>query len=486
MKPISHLLAAAGAALLLGCSSARPPVNSTTPWTAPKEAQNPDRIWNTVRAQTNDFSKAMTLSDLVDIALQNNPASRKAWNDARAAAAQVAQARGYFMPTLTATAAGSRSKTSAEPDSYDSGSTHYGPGLSVNYLILNFGGGRQAAVDAALQTVYAADYAFNRSIQDILLATETAYYAVISSQAGVEAANASVKDASTALEAAQVRKDAGTGTELEVLQAQAQYDQSLYNLASAQGLAMIARGNLAQAVGVPADTDIRVTDPAREVADTLKAQDMQPMIDEALNRRPDIAALRANVAAKRFTAKAVGSTLWPSLYFNGDVNRDYFKNISGKDMQDSDTAYDAGISLQWVLFDGFQTLSAKRAAQAQADSLEAQLKQAELAASGDVWQRYHNYETALQKYKFSTAYLDSSSRSYDLALDSYKAGLKSILDLLNAESQLAQARSQQIAARQDAFTALANLAYATGVLEAGGSEQVQDRFSTSTTKDTQP
>jgi outer membrane protein TolC len=288
------------------------------------------------------------------------------------------------------------------------------------------------------------------------------------------------------LDAAQIRKSAGTGTELEVLQAQAAYDQSLYGLANAQGLAMIARGSLAQAIGVPADIELRLAEPTINVADSLNTLNVKKLIDEALNRRPDIAALRATLAAKNAVVKAVGSELWPSLYFNGNATRDYFKNVSGKDMQESDWSYSGGISLQWTLFDGFQTLSAKRIAQAQADSLQAQLQQAELAASAEVWTRYHNYETALQKYKFSTAYLQSASSSYDLALDSYKAGIKSILDLLNAESQLAQARSQQIAARQETFTALASLAYSTGLLEKGGSAETQYLFSTTTEKDNQP
>ena len=469
MKFARFVFIAGSAALLAGCMSAQPPTTAAAPWTPPKAAQNPDNIWDSVRAQTIDFSKPLTLAELADIALQNNPASRKAWNDARAAAAQVSLARGYFMPTLVANAEASREKTMAEPDTFDSSFTKYGPGLQVNYLILNFGGGRKAAVEAALQTVYAANYSFNRSIQDILLAVETAYYGSISAKAGVQAAKANVKDAHTALEAAQIRKSAGAGTELEVLQAQAVYDQSLYGLASAQGQALIARGSLAQAIGAPADIELRVAEPTVNVADSLNTLDMRKLIDEALNRRPDIAALRATLAAKNAIVRAVGSELWPSLYFNGNATREYFKNLSGKDMQDSDWSYGGGLSLQWTLFDGFQILSAKRIAQAQADSLQAQLQQAELAASAEVWARYHNYETALQKYKFSTAFLNSASSSYDLALDSYKAGLKSILDLLNAESQLAQARSQQIASRQETFTALANLAYSTGLLEEGGS-----------------
>jgi outer membrane protein len=213
---------------------------------------------------------------------------------------------------------------------------------------------------------------------------------------------------------------------------------------------------------------------------------MQKLIDEALGRRPDISALRATLAAQKATVKAVGSTLWPSLYFNGGANHSTFQDVSGKDMQESYWSYNGGLSLQWTLFDGFQTLSAKRAAQARADSVQAQLEQAELAASADVWARYYSYETALQKYKFSTAFLNSASSSYELALDSYKAGLNSILDLLNSESQLALARSQQIAARQEAFTALANLAYSTGLLEKDGSEQAREIFTTPTQKDDQP
>jgi outer membrane protein len=486
MNFFRFVLTVGSAALLAGCMSAHPPTDTTTPWTPPKAAQNPDHIWDSVRAQPIDKSKPLTLAELADIALQNNPASRKAWNEARAAAAKVSQARGYFMPTLVANAGAGREKTTAEPDTFDSSFTKYGPGLQVNYLILNFGGGRQAAVEAALQTVYAANYNFNRAIQDILLATETAYYGLNSALTGALAAEASVKEARAALEAAQIRKSAGAGTELEVLQAQAVYDQSLYGLASAQGQALVARGSLAQAIGVPADTELRVTEPTVNVVDSLQTLDMQKFIDEALNRRPDIAALRATLAAEKAIVKAVGSELWPSLYFTGNATHDSFQNVSGKELQESDWSYSGGISLQWTLFDGFQTLSAKRVAQAQADSLLAQLQQAELAASADVWARYHNYETALQKYKFSTAYLHSASSSYHLALDSYKAGLKSILDLLNAESQLAQARNQQIAARQETFVALANLAYSTGLLEKGGSAETQNLFSTTIQKDHRP
>ena len=86
---------------LAGCRLAPAPSSVTTPWQPPQDAQAPSPTWAALRAQHMDFSKPLTLAELADIALQNNPSSRRAWNDARVAAAQVAQARGYFMPTLT-------------------------------------------------------------------------------------------------------------------------------------------------------------------------------------------------------------------------------------------------------------------------------------------------------------------------------------------------------------------------------------------------
>ena len=96
------------ATVLAGCVSAPAPKTSTAPWVPPERACQSDATWQTARAQNDDFSKPLTLDALADIALRNNPASRKAWNEARAAAAQVAQARGYFLPTLTGVAAGTR------------------------------------------------------------------------------------------------------------------------------------------------------------------------------------------------------------------------------------------------------------------------------------------------------------------------------------------------------------------------------------------
>ncbi|TAN37443.1 MAG: TolC family protein [Verrucomicrobia bacterium] len=451
--------------LLAGCRSASAPASVATPWSPPRAAQATEKTWQEIRARQPDFPKPQSLAELADLALQNNPATRKAWNDARVAAAQVAQARGYFLPTLTAAGNVSRARTDANPDTLSSDYLQYGPALQLNYLIINFGGGRSAAVEQALQTVYAANFTFNRTLQAVLLAVQNAYFGVVSAQAGLEAAQAQVQDAQTALEAAKLRQANGVGNELEVLQAQALADQALLGQASAEGALKTAQSALTQALGIPADAPVKVIAPTNDLPVAPDTQHLSQLIDEALQRRPDIAALRARLAASEAAITVAGAQQWPNLYATGRASRDYNERWSGQFQPDNDWSYAGGLSLQWTFFDGLQTINAKRAAQAQAESVRSQLQQAELAASAEVWNGHQTYATALKKFQFSGAALRSSQAAYDLALDSYKAGLKSILDLLGAESQLAQARSQHIAARQEAFTALANLAFVSGSLE---------------------
>ena len=456
------------AVALAGCVSAPTPPSVSVPWAPPAEARTSAGSWQELRAQQPDFGRPLALAELADLALQNNPASRQAWSEARIAAAQVEQARGIFLPAVTAVGAGSRQYKSSDPAALNQDYLQYGPSLQLNYLIFNIGGGYSAAVEQALQTVYAADYAFNRAIQSVLLAVETAYYGVVGAQAGVEAAETSRKDAQTVLEAARTRVAQGVGTELDVLQAQAALDQAAYVLASAQGAVKTAHAALTQALGAPADAPVKIVAPKDALPAAPAEEQLTKMIDAALERRPDIAALRARLAASEASVRVAGAAQWPSLYLNGRVGHNDSDVWAGENMMTkSEDFYGAGLSLEWTIFDGFRTASAKRAARAQSDAVRSQLRQAEVAASADVWNGMQRYATALEKFAASEAFLRSSQAAYGLALDGYQAGLRSVLDLLTAESQSAQARSQQIAARLEALTALANLAFATGELEKG-------------------
>jgi len=119
-------------------------------------------------------------------------------------------------------------------------------------------------------------------------------------------------------------------------------------------------------------------------------------------------------------------------------------------------------NLKWTVFDGGARKN--RAAQAQADihAAEAQTSLKKNQIADEVWTAYSNLNTAFRQHKTAIALLEAASQSYNAALESYKYGLRNLLDVTAAQRSLAQARSADVFARTRVLTALADLAFATG------------------------
>jgi outer membrane protein TolC len=86
----------------------------------------------------------------------------------------------------------------------------------------------------------------------------------------------------------------------------------------------------------------------------------------------------------------------------------------------------------------------------------------------EVFSSYHALQTAARRVRTSEDLIASAEQSNEVALGRYREGVGSVLDLLSAQSALAQARAQQVLARLEWNTSLAQLAHDTGVLDARG------------------
>jgi len=163
----------------------------------------------------------MTLSQLVDIALANNPTTQIAWEDARATAAAWAEARGLYYPQISGSAGYFYARDGGSPAGGDAFDEQYGNiGLSLNYLLLDFGG-REAQIDAARLALLNANWDQNQAIQNVLNEVAVNFYTYIGSKALVIADETNLEEAQTSFEAAELRLEAGVGTLPDVLQARA-------------------------------------------------------------------------------------------------------------------------------------------------------------------------------------------------------------------------------------------------------------------------
>ena len=452
-----------------GCRTLEVPSKPSGMWTPPhwyNQSKKPETVLTAVQGRKPSTTEPMKFAELVDLALQNNPSTKQAWYQALSAKAQVGEARSAWYPTVTAEQDFDTQHTVSKRPLQSLNQGNIGANIKLTYMLVDFGG-RSAKVEQAFQTLLATNFQFNQIFQNLLLNVASTYFNFFSTTALLEATHMDVKDAKAALDATNERFSAGIQAKVDVLQATASYQKMLFQLESAKGDLKTAEGDIAKVLGFPAGTPLNIMLPQKDVEFKVGAKDVNQLIEEGLAKRPDIAAERASLAAKIAAIKAARSDLWPTLNAQGSGSNDWYKYF-GRHGLNYDTQHDygyaAGVSVNWPLFEGFDTVSKIKAAQADADAEFENLRQKELNATADVWDAYYNFVTATQKLEASKAYLDASQGSYDLSMDGYKSGLKSILDVLNAESDLSDARSQVIKSRKELYTSFAQVVYSTGTI----------------------
>lgn len=402
----------------------------------------------------------LTLSQLVDVALVNNPTTLQAWERARAAAAAWGVARGIYYPQIGGSAAYGYSKGGGSAQGLVQFKEQYGQvGATLNYLLLDFGG-RSAQSEAARQALFNANWNHNQAIQDVLLNVASAFYKYIGDKAQTRADEVSLEEAKTSLEAAELRLEAGVGTLPDVLQAKATMAQVQFDLVADRGAVETSRGQLATAVGWSADTEFDVADEASELPLKALQQNVEDLIVTAKKSRPEFAAVEAFVRQREAELREAQSNRFPQLFTVGQIARWWVR----PDGLSSDyfTNYLIGLQLQIPIFQGFALVNAVREARANLKAAQAALLVEEQVVIQDVWNAYYNFRTAAKQLEASEVLVASAKESYDASLARFRSGVGDIVELLNAQTLLAEARAEMVQSRTNTFTSYAGLVHAIG------------------------
>lgn len=440
------------------------------------------------------FTGPLSLSDLTDLALMLNPRTRQAWLSARAEASALGIENADDWPTITGLmthrVGRTISSTTGNPVPVQ---TQYGPSISLSYLLYDFGQG-EAASEAANFRLLAANLAQNRTLQEVATQVEQAYYRVLAFDYLVRASGDALKNFQTALDATQRRRGSGLATAGDEYRAETQVGQAKLTLTRNEGELAKARGQLANAVGLPVNYDLKLKPVTELPTVTEIKQSLDSLIEKAKANRPDLIASEAKARAARATAVATERAGLPTLSFVANYGRIYFTN-SGSNIAQYTTSltpsiqtgaaaaatvvnrpeqdvYQLGFNLTIPIFTGFKdTYSARRAQELaeQAESARDQLlNQTEL----DVWQSYYDLQTAASSVSSTGNLVKSAAESAAASAARYKSGVGNLLDFITAQQDDTNARVAQIQSYLDWYSALARLNFSLG---ASDSEVVKAR-----------
>src|SRR3569623_2029411 len=354
---------------------------------------------------------AYTLVELTDLALRRNPKTSLAWAAIRSSEAGVELARAGYWPAIAAALSAQRNRALNFSGLPSSTLTRYGASVSLSYLLWDFGT-RSGQLDQAKFELAAAHLSQDQTVQDVILQVEQAYYQVLGLQAVVEANGQSLKDAETNLAAARDRKTSGVATLGDVYKAEAAYAGAQLALQQAEGQLAGARGQLAAAIGDSPDTPFTVASWEQEPTPMLPSRAVGDLIADARDARPDLLAAKAR---ERSAAANINATRGRGL---------------------------PNLNLNVPLFAGFGDRAAVRQAEAQLDTARATTDDLRSQVELQVWQAYQDLRTAGVTLDSSAAQLKSAQLAADVSTARYKSGLDTVLDVLSAQTTLANARVQ--------------------------------------------
>lgn len=429
---------------------------------APHEAWRPTEPLPAVPAppQAKALSSAAPLSlpELTEFALRNNPRTRQAWLAARAAAAGVGVERADLLPQVTANYGLARTRpVSATTGAVSAWQTRFGPSISLSYVLYDFGV-REQQVEAAEYRLLAANLSHNRVLQDVVLQVEQAYYQLLGLDALVRTNELSLQNNRTALEAVQKRRESGLATIADVYRVETQVAQAQLNLTRSQGDLEKAKGQLAAAVGLPVASTLHVQTLADEPRVREMTEAMTTLLERAKAYRPDLVAAEAQARAARASATAAAKAGLPTVEITGSSAQTSFH-----DDRPSAIGYTLGINLRIPLFTGFRDTYTRRQAEAQAAQAEAARDSLYRQTELEVWQAYYDLRTATGGIASTEAQVKSAEQTAQATLARYRSGFGSILDLITAQQDESSARVQRIQSYLSWFTALARLNFAVGI-----------------------
>jgi outer membrane protein TolC len=416
-------------------------------------------------AQPADAPLNLSLEDAIRRANALSPALETALTNAKIAAETIVQSRAALLPAITA-------------------NTQYlyteGNGTSAARYIANNGVHEYIAEGDAHEALSVPLLiAHRRSVVLASLARDEAETArrglvvtVVESYATLVAANGKLDSAKEALDAAgqflkvtQELEKGGEVADADVVKAQLQVSDSEVMFRSSQLAREQARITLALLIFPNIDQKFAV---AEDPAQMLQLPAFAEAEARARKANPELAAAEATEHAATTEVSEARASYLPSLgfdlFYGIDANQFAVRSLTPEGLPIQNVGYSGLFSLSLPIFNWGATHSQVKQAEYHQQQAVTALSYAQRKLNADLAQFYLSAQEAKAEMDLRRQAADEATRSRDLTLLQYKAGMNTALEVVNSESTLSGEQTAYFDAETRYAIALANLATLTGSL----------------------
>lgn len=399
-----------------------------------------------------------TLNQLVQRSLADNRELRVVFNRLRAARAIRDDVANDRLPTVTSRASGEFGKAQQPPTTDERvRQERYDLGLNMAWELDLFGRiQRQLEGSEARIEVAEADY---YQLQVSLIAELVdAYGTLRGAQLRESIARENLKNQQDSRAITEQLRDAGVGTELDVLRADARLAATEASLPQLQAQQVRAQNRIATLLGQRPE-QLQVDLAPRPLPVIAKALPIGNPA-ELLRRRPDIRAAERQLAAATAEVGVATADLFPRVSLSGFLG---FTAGRGSQLGASAArAWGVAPSISWAAFDLGSVRARLRGAEAEADGALSQYEQQVLLALEESANAFSDYAKRQQRLVSLVRQAEASRAAADQAAIHYREGTADFLVLLDAERERLAAEDAQAVAEVELYSGIVAIYKALG------------------------
>lgn len=328
-------------------------------------------------------------------------------------------------------------------------------GASVNQLITDFGR-TQNLVSSSELHAKAQDESAVATRQQIVLAVDQAFYSVVETQALLHVAEETVKARQLLVDQVQALTNAKLKSDLDLSFSKVDYGRARLLLLESQNNYQASLSTLSAIMGYPERQDFVLVEPESQAS--APALDPAPLIQQALQLRPELNALQSEVSSATKFGKAEHELWRPSINATGVVGVAPVRNPN------IDNWYGAaGVNINIPVFNGFLFNARAKSADLETQAMQQRLLDLQNNVARDVRNAWLDTQKAYERLSLTRDLREQANLALELSQARYNLGLGSIVEYSQANLQKTEADLEDTDAHYQYLVSQIVLAYIMGI-----------------------
>lgn len=270
---------------------------------------------------------------------------------------------------------------------------------------------------------------YRQTVENTLLNALTAYYQMISIRQLIKSLQVSLSVAEEQKKLAEERLKAGTGSNVEVLQTQIDYNNLQVQILQQQNLINEQKSNLNVIFKRAPETDF-------SVPDTIIVQtkpEFSAASENLEKNNSSILISAKNIEISELVLKEFRANRYPRLGILGNYALSRSQSNAGFALLNQNLGYTVGFTASWNLLNNLATHTAIKNQLVQLSSDRIRLDAARITERSNLFKAFYNFKNNLAIMEIEMKSAEFSKQNLDIASQRYKLGLSNFIEYRTVE-----------------------------------------------------